>query len=115
MYRPVPRPTALRFVSSRGFFFGITLRVGPVPGHLSYPGPRPQNSPCGMWWGFFEKTLTKFGSGARIGCPKQCLGRGAHEVIRGPRARVSDRTARRPDRAEGSPQYLVPEPPKAKD
>ena len=47
--------------------------------------------------GFFEKTVTKFGSGAKIDCPKQYLGRGVYVIIRKPGAPVSDRTARRRD------------------
>ncbi len=45
--------------------------------------------------GFFEKTVTKFGSGAKIDCPKQYLGRGVYVIIRKPGAPISDRTARR--------------------
>ena len=52
--------------------------------------------------GFFEKTVTKFGSGAKIDCPKQYLGRGVYVIIRRPDASVSDRTARRLNRPEGS-------------
>jgi putative transposon-encoded protein len=36
--------------------------------------------------GFFEKTVTKFGSGAKIDCPKQYLGRAVYVVIRRPGA-----------------------------
>lgn len=32
--------------------------------------------------GFFEKTVTKFGSGAKIDCPKRYLGRPVYVVIR---------------------------------
>jgi len=34
--------------------------------------------------GFFEKTATKFGSGAKIDCPKQYLGRNVYVIIRKP-------------------------------
>lgn len=33
---------------------------------------------------FFEKTVTKFGSGAKIDCPKQYLGRDVYVVVRRP-------------------------------
>lgn len=36
---------------------------------------------------FFEKTVTKFGSGAKIDCPKQYLGREVYVVVRRPRRR----------------------------
>ena len=36
--------------------------------------------------GFFEKTVTRFGSGAKIDCPKQYLGRAVYVVIRRPGA-----------------------------
>jgi len=45
--------------------------------------------------GFFEKTVTRFGSGAKIDCPKQYLGRGVYVIVRRPEAEVSDRSARR--------------------
>ena len=45
--------------------------------------------------GFFEKTVTRFGNGAKIDCPKQYLGRGVYVIVRKPGADVSDRTARR--------------------
>jgi putative transposon-encoded protein len=32
--------------------------------------------------GFFEKTVTKFGSGAKIDCPKRYLGRDVFVVVR---------------------------------
>lgn len=31
---------------------------------------------------FFEKTVTKFGSGAKIDCPKEHLGKQAYIIIR---------------------------------
>jgi putative transposon-encoded protein len=37
--------------------------------------------------GFFEKPVTKFGSGAKIDCPKQYLGRTVFVVIRKPGAK----------------------------
>ncbi len=91
------------------------MRVWPVPGHCVVPGTKTTELTVRDVEEFFEKTLTKLGSGARIDGPKQYRGRGVYVVIRKLRTRASDRTARRPDRAEGSPQYLVPEPPKAKD
>ena len=33
---------------------------------------------------FFEKTVTRFGSGAKIDCPKQYLGRDVYVVVRRP-------------------------------
>ncbi|EQD73597.1 transposon-encoded protein [mine drainage metagenome] len=45
--------------------------------------------------GFFEKTVTRFGNGAKIDCPKQYVGRGVYVIVRKPKAEVSDRTARR--------------------
>jgi putative transposon-encoded protein len=39
--------------------------------------------------GFFEKSVTKFGSGAKIDCPKQYLGRAVYVVIRKPGAEES--------------------------
>lgn len=36
---------------------------------------------------FFEKTVTKFGSGAKIDCPKHYLGREVFVVVRRPGAR----------------------------
>jgi putative transposon-encoded protein len=39
--------------------------------------------------GFFEKSVTKFGSGAKIDCPKQYLGRAVYVVIRKPGAEDS--------------------------
>jgi len=36
---------------------------------------------------FFEKTVTKFGSGAKIDCPKQYLGRDVYVVVRRPGAK----------------------------
>ena len=33
---------------------------------------------------FFEKTVTKFGTGAKIDCPKEYLGRNVYVVIRRP-------------------------------
>lgn len=35
---------------------------------------------------FFEKAVTKFGSGAKIDCPKQYLGRDVYVIIRRPGA-----------------------------
>jgi len=35
---------------------------------------------------FFEKVVTKFGSGAKIDCPKQYLGREVYVIIRRPGA-----------------------------
>jgi putative transposon-encoded protein len=40
--------------------------------------------------GFFEKPVTKFGSGAKIDCPKQYLGRSVFVVIRRPGAKAED-------------------------
>ena len=37
--------------------------------------------------GFFAKVVTKFGTGAKIDCPKRYLGREVFVVIRGPPAR----------------------------
>ena len=45
--------------------------------------------------GFFEKTVTRFGTGAKVDCPKQYLGRAVYVIVRKPGAPVSDRTARR--------------------
>ncbi len=45
--------------------------------------------------GFFEKRVTPFGTGAKVDCPKQYLGRAVYVIIRKPSAPVSDRTARR--------------------
>ncbi|HTT44713.1 MAG TPA: DUF2080 family transposase-associated protein [Thermoplasmata archaeon] len=45
--------------------------------------------------GFFEKTVTRFGTGAKVDCPKQFLGRAVYVIVRKPGAPVSDRTARR--------------------
>ena len=45
--------------------------------------------------GFFEKTVTRFGTGAKVDCPKQYLGRAVYVIVRKPGAAVSDRTARR--------------------
>lgn len=45
--------------------------------------------------GFFEKTVTRFGNGAKIDCPKQYVGRGVYVIVRKPEAEVGDRTARR--------------------
>jgi len=45
--------------------------------------------------GFFEKEVTKFGTGAKIDCPRQYLGRAVYVVIRRPRARVAKGTGRR--------------------
>lgn len=45
--------------------------------------------------GFFEKVVTRFGSGAKIDCPKQYLGRAVYVVIRRPGARVAEGEARR--------------------
>jgi putative transposon-encoded protein len=45
--------------------------------------------------GFFEKTVTKFGTGAKIDCPKQYLGRNVFVAVRRPRRgqRDSDEAA----------------------
>ena len=43
--------------------------------------------------GFFEKTVTKFGTGAKIDCPKQYLGRDVYVVIRRPRRHKSESSA----------------------
>ena len=32
--------------------------------------------------GFFEKTVTTFGNGAKIDCPKQYIGKNAYVIIR---------------------------------
>ena len=32
--------------------------------------------------GFFEKTVTKFGTGAKIDCPRQFLGRSVYVLVR---------------------------------
>ena len=32
--------------------------------------------------GFFEKTVTPFGNGAKIDCPKQYIGKNAYIIIR---------------------------------
>jgi putative transposon-encoded protein len=45
--------------------------------------------------GFFEKTVTTFGTGAKVDCPKQYLGRAVYVIVRRPDAEVSDRAARR--------------------
>lgn len=45
--------------------------------------------------GFFEKTVTPFGTGAKVDCPKQFLGRAVYVIVRKPGAEVSDRAARR--------------------
>jgi len=34
---------------------------------------------------FFEKTVTAFGTGAKIDCPKEYLGRNVYVVIRRPK------------------------------
>ena len=44
---------------------------------------------------FFEKTATRFGSGAKIDCPKQYLGRNVFVVVRRP-------TKRRKESREGA-------------
>jgi len=41
--------------------------------------------------GFFEKTVTKIGTGAKVDCPKRYLGRAVYVVIRAPGARLRDR------------------------
>jgi putative transposon-encoded protein len=38
--------------------------------------------------GFFEKPVTKFGSGAKIDCPKQYLGRTVFVIVRKPGAKA---------------------------
>jgi len=45
--------------------------------------------------GFFEKEVTKFGTGAKIDCPRQYLGRAVYVIIRRPGARVDRRAGRR--------------------
>jgi putative transposon-encoded protein len=45
--------------------------------------------------GFFEKSVTKFGSGAKIDCPKQYLGRAVYVVIRRPGAEATITRSRR--------------------
>jgi len=32
--------------------------------------------------GFFEKTVTRFGTGAKIDCPRQFLGRSVYVIVR---------------------------------
>ncbi|MHB1887435.1 MAG: DUF2080 family transposase-associated protein [Acidimicrobiales bacterium] len=56
--------------------------------------------------GFFEKIVTKFGSGAKIDCPKQYLGRAVYVIIRRRGARVDEAGAHRraPRRAEETDQ-----------
>lgn len=49
--------------------------------------------------GFFEKVVTRFGSGAKIDCPKQYLGRAVYVVIRRPGAKPGGTVSRR----RGSP------------
>ena len=45
--------------------------------------------------GFFEKTVTPFGNGAKIDCPRQYLGRPVYVVIRRPGAVVGETVSRR--------------------
>jgi len=45
--------------------------------------------------GFFEKTVTKFGTGAKIDCPRQYLGRAVYVVIRRPGAKAAGESRRR--------------------
>jgi len=45
--------------------------------------------------GFFEKTVTKFGTGAKIDCPRQYLGRAVYVVIRRPDAKAAGESRRR--------------------
>ncbi len=45
--------------------------------------------------GFFEKTVTKFGNGSKIDCPRQYLGRAVYVIIRRPGATVGETAARR--------------------
>ena len=45
--------------------------------------------------GFFEKSVTRFGTGAKVDCPKQYLGRAVYVIVRKPGVVVSDRAARR--------------------
>ena len=45
--------------------------------------------------GFFEKVVTRFGSGAKIDCPKQYLGRAVYVIIRRRGAQVAEEGARR--------------------
>lgn len=40
--------------------------------------------------GFFEKTVTKFGTGAKIDCPKQYMGRSVYVIVRRKRARKEE-------------------------
>ena len=52
--------------------------------------------------GFFEKVVTKFGTGAKVDCPRQYLGRAVYVVIRRPGAKVEG-VARRRTTAKGRP------------
>lgn len=45
--------------------------------------------------GFFEKVVTKFGTGAKIDCPRQYLGRAVYVIIRRPEAKASETSSRR--------------------
>ena len=49
--------------------------------------------------GFFEKVVTKFGTGAKVDCPRQYLGRPVYVIIRRPKAPIAageGRQRRRP-------------------
>ena len=49
--------------------------------------------------GLFEKVVTKFGTGAKIDCPRQYLGRAVFVIIRRPGAPIAEgegRQRRRP-------------------
>ncbi len=56
--------------------------------------------------GFFEKTVTKIGTGAKIDCPKRYLGRAVYVIIRRQGARVDEDGVHRsaPRRPEKSGQ-----------
>ena len=45
--------------------------------------------------GLFEKVVTRFGSGAKIDCPKQYLGRAVFVIIRKPGAPLGETVTRR--------------------
>ena len=44
--------------------------------------------------GFFEKVVTKFGTGAKINCPRHYLGRAVYVVIRRPGAKAAEGSRR---------------------
>jgi len=50
--------------------------------------------------GFFEKVVTKFGTGAKIDCPRQYLGRAVYVIIRRPGVTAGETVARRAPRRE---------------